>query len=86
MEFSLLNQGFNLIVTILGMITIPGLVLGLVVAIFQTATQIHEISLTFIPKIIMTLIAVFVLASVYGPMLINFTYEVYAQIPLMVGK
>ena len=35
-------------------------IVGLIVSVFQAATQIHEMTLTFIPKILATLFAVFV--------------------------
>ena len=81
---TLLKQGFHLIIVILAMITLPGLLFGLIFSLFQAATQIHEISLTFIPKIIITLVALVVLASVYGPMLTGFTTELFSQIPQLV--
>jgi flagellar biosynthetic protein FliQ len=44
-----------------------GLVVGLVVSIFQAATQINEQTLSFVPKII----AVFVAILFFGPWLIK---------------
>lgn len=87
MEFSasILQHSFSMIIFVLAIVTIPGLVVGLVVALFQAVTQVHEISLTFIPKIIVTLLALIVLSSVYGPMLLNFTHDLYVQIPQRIG-
>jgi len=39
---------------------LAGLVIGLMVSIFQAVTQINEMTLTFIPKILMTIIALLV--------------------------
>lgn len=44
-----------------------GLIIGLLVSIFQAATQINEQTLTFVPKII----AVFVTLLIFGPWLIK---------------
>lgn len=43
-----------LIITLLisGPMLIAGLLIGLVVGVFQAVTQIHEMTLTFIPKIL----------------------------------
>jgi flagellar biosynthetic protein FliQ len=46
---------------------IIGLIVGLIVSIFQAATQINEQTLTFVPKIV----AVFVTMLIFGPWLIK---------------
>jgi len=46
---------------------IIGLIIGLIVSIFQAATQINEQTLTFVPKII----AVFVTMLIFGPWMIK---------------
>ncbi|KJR96313.1 MAG: flagellar biosynthesis protein FliQ [Desulfobulbaceae bacterium BRH_c16a] len=46
---------------------IIGLIIGLIVSIFQAATQINEQTLTFVPKIV----AVFISILIFGPWLIN---------------
>ena len=49
-----------LIITLLvsGPMLIAGLMIGLIVGVFQAVTQIHEMTLTFIPKILV-MVAVF---------------------------
>jgi flagellar biosynthesis protein FliQ len=62
-----------------------GLVLGLVVSVFQAVTQIQEQTLSFIPKII----GLAVVLVVGGPwmlgQLVVWTQELYGQIPSLVG-
>ncbi|WP_028317394.1 flagellar biosynthesis protein FliQ [Desulfobulbus elongatus] len=59
---------------------IAAMVVGLVISIFQAATQINEQTMTFIPKIV----AVFVTLLIFGPwimdLLVTFTTGVIAQI------
>ncbi len=43
------------------------LVTGLVISIFQAVTQINEMTLTFVPKIL----AVFVAGAIFGPWMLN---------------
>jgi len=61
-----------------------GLVVGLVVSIFQAATQIHEMSLTFIPKIIAVVVAV----AIFGPwmltQIVTYTQNLFQNIPTLV--
>ena len=62
---------------------IAALVVGLVISIFQAATQINEQTMTFVPKIV----AVFVTLLIFGPwiieLLITFTTGIIAQIATM---
>ena len=44
-------------------VLIASIVIGLIVAIFQAATQIHEQTLTFVPKVIVIALMLLVLAS-----------------------
>lgn len=61
------------------------LVIGLVVSIFQAATQINEQTLSFIPK----LVGVFVALVVAGPwmlsILLDYMREIFTGIPMLVG-
>ncbi|PIE59702.1 MAG: flagellar biosynthetic protein FliQ [Desulfobulbus propionicus] len=64
---------------------IVALVVGLVISIFQAATQINEQTMTFIPKIV----AVFITLLIFGPWIMNilttFTIGLIADIAT-VGK
>lgn len=61
-----------------------GLIVGILVSIFQAATQIQEQTLTFIPKIIAVLVA----GLVFGPwmlrVLIEFTERLYTNMNVFV--
>ena len=61
------------------------LAIGLVVSIFQAATQINEQTLSFIPK----LVGVFVALVVAGPwmlsVMLDYMREIFGGIPGMVG-
>jgi flagellar biosynthetic protein FliQ len=61
------------------------LIIGLVVSIFQAATQINEQTLSFIPK----LVGIFVALVVAGPwmlsVMLDYMREVFNGIPLLVG-
>jgi flagellar biosynthesis protein FliQ len=64
---------------------LAGLVVGLVVSIFQAATQIQEQTLTFIPKILVTGLVV----AVGGPWMLNemigYTRALFESIPSLVA-
>jgi flagellar biosynthesis protein FliQ len=64
---------------------LAGLIVGLVISVFQAVTQIQEMTLSFIPKIL----AVAVVAVVAGPwmldQLVTYTTELYQGIPQLAG-
>ncbi len=61
------------------------LVIGLIVSIFQAATQINEATLSFIPK----LVGIFITLVVLGPwmltVMLDYMREVFTNIPNLVG-
>jgi len=61
-----------------------GLLVGLAVGIFQAVTQINEMTLTFIPKMAVVGLILMLLIPWFLDILLTFTRELYAQIPLMV--
>ncbi|MCK5521104.1 MAG: flagellar biosynthesis protein FliQ [Candidatus Marinimicrobia bacterium] len=60
-----------------------GLVVGLLVAIFQAITQIHEMTLTFIPKMAVVGLVLMIFMPWFLDIILAFTREIYGQIPLM---
>ncbi|NMM08562.1 flagellar biosynthesis protein FliQ [Polaromonas sp.] len=61
------------------------LVTGLIISLFQAATQINEMTLSFIPK----LLAVFATLVIAGPWMLNLTLDymrnLFSSIPQLVG-
>ncbi len=53
---------------------------GIVIALFQALTQIQEMTLTFVPKIIAVLLVLSLTASFMGSQLFIFTEHVYGRI------
>ena len=60
-----------------------GLLIGLVVSIFQAVTQINEMTLTFIPKIIAVGIALAIFLPWIIRTLVDFTIRLFMQLPNM---
>jgi len=60
---------------------IAGLVVGLIVAIFQAVTQIHEMTLTFIPKILAIFITLIILLPWMLGKFISFSTQIFNSIP-----
>ena len=63
-----------------GPIMAAGLVVGLIIAVFQTLTSIQEMTLTFVPKIIIIFAAVIVFMPFMMYSVIDFTNTLYDKI------
>lgn len=58
-------------------ILIVSLIIGLVIAVFQAATQIHEQTLTFVPKLFITALILIMLGPWMMEVMSDFTYYVF---------
>lgn len=67
-----------------GPFLITALVLGLLVSIFQAATQINEMTLTFIPKIIGIGIVVVLIGPWMITTMVDYIQTLFEQIPSLV--
>ena len=56
---------------LMAVLLLPALVVGLLVSVFQAATQINEATLSFVPKLIVTALTLLVA----GPYLLQFTTD-----------
>jgi flagellar biosynthesis protein FliQ len=61
------------------------LVTGLVIGMLQAATQINEATLSFIPKLLLLVLTLFVAGPWILRVLIDFTRDLYANIPNVIG-
>lgn len=81
-----IGQNALMVLTILLlMLLVPALVVGVVVSMFQAATQINEMTLSFIPKLLITLLVM----AMAGPWMLNmltqYTLRLFEQIPGLIG-
>jgi flagellar biosynthetic protein FliQ len=79
------RQALELTIIVSAPVLLTALIIGLLVSIFQAATQINEQTLTFIPK----LVGMFVVIIIAGPwmvgMMVDFIQRLFSNIPWMVG-
>jgi flagellar biosynthesis protein FliQ len=68
-----------------GAILIPALIVGLVVAMFQAATQINEMTLTFIPKLIVVVVVLMMAGPWMLQLISDFTIDLIESIPELIG-
>ncbi len=61
------REALEVTVLLLAVLLLPAFAVGLLVSMFQAATQINEVTLSFIPKLLVTLLAI----VIAGPWMIN---------------
>ena len=82
---NLATQGMMLALKIAGPILLLGLVIGLLVSIFQAVTSIQEQSLSFIPKIVGVAVLIVVLGPWMLDQFVSYAQNLYMSIPQLVG-
>ena len=70
---------------VLLVLLLPALVVGLLVSIFQAATQINEMTLSFIPKLIVTLLVMVMAGPWILRTLVTYTQRLIEDIPQLIG-
>jgi flagellar biosynthetic protein FliQ len=61
------------------------LIAGLVIGMLQAATQINESTLSFIPKLLLLVLTLFVAGPWILRVLVDFTRDLYTSIPTVIG-
>ncbi|TKB47778.1 flagellar biosynthetic protein FliQ [Ferrimonas sediminicola] len=74
-----------LVVNMVAVLILPGLALGILIAVFQAATQVNEQTLSFLPKLIMTLLMVLFAGHWLLRQLIDLFQRLFHDIPYLIG-
>jgi flagellar biosynthesis protein FliQ len=82
---NLATQAMMLALKIAGPMLLMGLVVGLLVSIFQAVTSIQEQSLSFIPKIVGVAVLIVVLGPWMLGQLVDYAQNLYLSIPSLIG-
>lgn len=82
---SLFGNAFYLTVVMVLVIVGPSLLVGLIVATFQAATQINEQTLSFLPRLIITLATIMVTGPWLLMKLMDLFEELMLEIPNIIG-
>ncbi len=82
---AIVRQALELAMIAAGPLLLASLVMGLLVSVFQAATQINEMTLSFIPK----LVVMFVVLVLIGPwtlrLLVDYVERLISSIPTLIG-
>lgn len=81
----LMQHTLHVIIVVISIVLLPALVVGLLVSMFQAATQINEMTLSFIPKLLITLVTLMVGGPWMLNFIVNFSRQLIENIPYMIG-
>ena len=79
------RQAIEVALVLAAPLLLSALVIGLIVCVFQAATQINEATLSFIPK----LVGIFMVLILAGPwmlqMIVDYIRQLFERIPQLIG-
>jgi len=81
----IVREAIFLILTLVSLILIPGLIVGLMVSVFQAATQINEQTLSFLPRLLVTLFVIIAAGPYMMQRIMDFSEGLIKSIPMVIG-
>ncbi|MBF4691741.1 flagellar biosynthesis protein FliQ [Fusibacter ferrireducens] len=84
MVIDLFSETIKIILMLAAPMLLGGLLIGLVIAIFQATTQIQEATLAFVPKIVVVFVILMLTGSWILNSLIEFTNNIFSLIDLII--
>ncbi|MDP3845993.1 MAG: flagellar biosynthesis protein FliQ [Pseudomonas sp.] len=81
----LIREALWLIAVIVGLLVLPSLLVGLLVAMFQAATQINEQTLSFVPRLLVMLLTLIWAGPWLVRELMEYSQTLIQNIPQVIG-
>lgn len=79
------RQALELTVLVSAPLLLAALITGLLVSIFQAATQINEMTLSFIPKLLVMVVVMIVAGPWMINLMVDYMRQLFSSIPGLVG-
>lgn len=79
------RHAMQLTLVLMAILLVPSLIVGLLVSIFQAATQINEMTLSFIPKLMVTMAVLVIGGPLMLRMLVEYIQQLMNDLPALVG-
>jgi flagellar biosynthetic protein FliQ len=81
----LVVEALQIVMLLVLVLVVPGLLTGLLVALVQAATQINEQTLSFLPRLLVTLLAIIVAGHWMTGYLMDYCVSVFQRAATLVG-
>lgn len=79
------RQALEVLTVLVMIILLPALAIGLLVSVFQAATQVNEQTLSFIPKLLVTFAVIMFAGPWILNLLVNYFQRLISDIPSVIG-
>lgn len=79
------QQALYHLTILLLILLVPALIVGVMISMFQAATQINEMTLSFIPKLLITLLVMVIAGPWMISMVTEYTLRLFDSIPGLIG-
>ena len=79
------QRALELTLLLMMILLVPALIVGLLVSVFQAATQINEMTLSFIPKLLVTVGVLIFGGNYLVRLMTDYTIRLYMEIPGFIG-
>ncbi|MDK2123784.1 flagellar biosynthesis protein FliQ [Parachitinimonas caeni] len=81
----IIQRAFEVMLLLGGPLLLAALGTGLIISVFQAATQINEATLSFIPKLLVTFLVMVLAGPWMLSIIIDYTTRLFQSIPTMIG-
>tara|TARA_B110000881_G_C18105851_1_gene285046 strand:- start:182 stop:451 length:270 start_codon:yes stop_codon:yes gene_type:complete len=81
----LFTEALYIVMILVAVLIVPSLLVGLVVATFQAATQINEQTLSFLPRLMMTIMVVIVAGPWIVAKVVDYAHKLIINIPYLIS-
>ena len=82
---NVLQNALQIITILIAVILLPALFIGLLVSMFQEATSINEQTLSFRPKLLITILVLALAGPWMLSLVMNYTQQLFEEIPFLIG-
>ena len=79
------QQALYHLTILLLILLVPALIVGVLISMFQAATQINEMTLSFIPKLLITLLVMVIAGPWMLSLVTEYTLKLFDSIPSLIG-
>jgi flagellar biosynthetic protein FliQ len=82
---AIIRQAIEVAMLASGPLLLASLLTGLLISIFQAATQINEMTLTFIPKLVVMFLVLVLMGPWLIQVLVDYVVRLFSSIPALIG-
>jgi flagellar biosynthesis protein FliQ len=81
----LVSSSLRLVMLLVSVLVLPGLIVGVLVGLFQAATQVNEQTMSFLPRLLVTLLVITLTGHWIATLLMDFCVSVFNRAAGLVG-